>query len=90
MPIGTTREQSAYALEVFFDDSQIEVYGKKIEGARINYNGDLALSFQALWVGPVLVDALLGAPFVEEPPFLVRMFSKGRHILRNGRRTPLK
>ena len=47
-------------LEVFFDDSQIEVYGKKIEGARINYNGDLALSFQALWVGPVLVDALLG------------------------------
>lgn len=47
-------------LEVFFDDTEIEVYGKKIEGARINYKGDLALSFQVLWAGPLLVDGMLG------------------------------
>ncbi len=47
-------------IEIFFDDTEIEVYGKKIEGARINYNGDLALSFQTLWAGPLLVDGLLG------------------------------
>lgn len=47
-------------LEVFFDDTQIEVYGKKIEGARLNYNGDLALSWQALWAGPFLLDQELG------------------------------
>jgi hypothetical protein len=47
-------------LEVFFDDTEIEVYGKKIEGARINYNGDLALSWQTLWAGPFLLDEELG------------------------------
>jgi hypothetical protein len=47
-------------LEVFFDDTQIEVYGKKIEGARENYNGDLALSWQTLWAGPFLLDEELG------------------------------
>jgi len=47
-------------LEVFFDDTEIEVHGKKIEGARINYNGDLALSWQTLWAGPFLLDQELG------------------------------
>lgn len=48
-------------LESFFDDTEIEVCGKKIEGARRNYNGDLALSWQTLWVGPFLLDQELGA-----------------------------
>src|SRR5512133_1897833 len=39
--------------EVFFDDTQLEVSGKQFEGAAINYNGDLALSWQTLWVGPL-------------------------------------
>ncbi len=47
-------------LEVFFDDTEIEVHGKKIEGARLNYNGDLALSWQTLWAGPFLLDQELG------------------------------
>jgi hypothetical protein len=47
-------------LEMFFDDTEIEVYGKKIQGARINYNGDLALSWQTLWAGPFLLDQELG------------------------------
>lgn len=47
-------------LEVFFDDTEIEVYGKKIQGTRRNYNGDLALSWQALWAGPFLLDQELG------------------------------
>lgn len=48
--------------EVFFDDTQIEVHGPSFEGAKINYNGDLALSWQTLWFGPFLVDGQLGAP----------------------------
>ena len=48
-------------LEVFFDDTEIEVHGKKIEGARLNYNGDLALSWQTLWTGPFLMDQELGS-----------------------------
>src|SRR5271170_1510963 len=48
--------------EVFFDDTQIEVFGPSFEGAKINYNGDLALSWQTLWVGPFLVGGQLGSP----------------------------
>jgi hypothetical protein len=48
--------------EVFFDDTQLEVRGKQFEGAAINYNGDLALSWQTLWVGPFLCDSHLGSP----------------------------
>jgi len=54
------RVRHAGELEIFFDDTEIEVYGKKIEGARRNYNGDLALSWQALWAGPFLLDQELG------------------------------
>jgi hypothetical protein len=48
--------------EVFFDDTQLEVSGKQFEGAAINYNGDLALSWQTLWVGPLLCASHLGSP----------------------------
>jgi len=48
--------------EVFFDDTQLEVSGKKFEGAAVNYNGDLALSWQTLWVGPLLTDSHVGRP----------------------------
>jgi hypothetical protein len=44
---------------VFFDDTEIEVEGKQFEGARINYEGNRALSFQTLWVGPFVADAIL-------------------------------
>lgn len=48
--------------EVFFDDTQLEVCGKQFEGAAINYNGDLALSWQTLWVGPLLADSHVDSP----------------------------
>jgi len=48
--------------EVFFDDTQIEVYGPSFEGAKINYNGQLALSWQTLWFGPFLLEGQLGSP----------------------------
>jgi hypothetical protein len=48
--------------EVFFDDTQIEVHGPSFEGGKINYNGDLALSWQTLWVGPFLVEGQMGSP----------------------------
>lgn len=48
--------------EVFFDDTQIEVFGPSFEGAEINYNGDRALSRQTLWFGPFLLEGELGSP----------------------------
>lgn len=48
--------------EVFFDDTQIEVFGPSFEGAKINYNGDRALSWQTFWFGPFLLDGQLGEP----------------------------
>ncbi len=42
---GTDRRRLLHAgwTEYFFDSTQVEVYGKNIEGARINYQGNLAL-----------------------------------------------
>jgi hypothetical protein len=48
--------------EVFFDDTQIEVFGPTFEGAQVNYNGERALSWQTLWFGPFLTDGQLGSP----------------------------
>jgi len=54
-------------IEVFFDDTEIEVDGKKFEGARLNYEGNRALSWQTLWYGPWLLDGILdGAGDVSE------------------------
>jgi hypothetical protein len=36
------------AVETFFDDTEIEVGGHQFEGARINYEGNRALSWQTL------------------------------------------
>ena len=47
--------------ECFFDDTQIEVSGPSFAGAAINYEGNLALSWQVLLVGPFLADHILGA-----------------------------
>lgn len=48
--------------EIFFDDTQIEVHGPSFEGAKINYEGNLALSWQTFWWGPFLLNSELGAP----------------------------
>lgn len=53
---------SGGVLDVFFDDTEIEVHGCKIEGARWNYDNRLALSFQTLWTGPFVLDSQLGSP----------------------------
>lgn len=44
-------------LEIFFDDTQIEVTGRKFKGTEINYQGALAYSWQTLWAGPFVADA---------------------------------
>jgi hypothetical protein len=54
-------------VEIFFDDTEIEVEGHQFEGARINYEGNRALSWQTLWYGPWLLDGILdGAGDVSE------------------------
>jgi len=55
------RYQHAGRTECFFDDTQIEVSGPSFEGAAINYEGDLALSWQVLLCGPFVADQILGA-----------------------------
>ena len=47
-------------LEVFFDDTQIEVDGRCFKGTAINYEGALSYSWQTLWVGPFLADGEWG------------------------------
>jgi hypothetical protein len=47
-------------LEVFFDDTQLELHGRYFEGAAKNYNGDTTLSWQTFWVGPFVVAGNLG------------------------------
>lgn len=56
------RWQHAGRAEVFFDDTQLEVCGKKFEGAKLNYHGEVALSWQTCWFGPWLADGQLGSP----------------------------
>jgi hypothetical protein len=55
------RYRQAGQVECFFDDTQIEVSGRTFEGATVNYEGNRALSWQTLWVGPFLADGVLGA-----------------------------
>jgi hypothetical protein len=47
-------------LEVFFDDTQLEVTGKLFEAAALNYEGKTTLSWQTTWVGPFLAAGDLG------------------------------
>jgi hypothetical protein len=64
---------------VFFDDTEIEVDGKTFEGARINYEGSRALSWQTLWVGPFVADAILdGAP--DPSQHLGELLAANRHL----------
>lgn len=46
-------------VETFFDDTEVEVQGHQFEGARINYEGNRALSWQTLWFGPWMLDGIL-------------------------------
>jgi hypothetical protein len=67
--------------EVFFDDTQLEVAGKHFEGAAVNYNGDLALSWQTLWVGPLLADSHVGRP-ADVSDQLLPMLERNRPLWR--------
>ena len=47
-------------MEIFFDDTQLEVTGKKFEGAALNYEGNMTLSWQTMWLGPFLAAGEIG------------------------------
>jgi len=53
------RVRNGGELEVFFDDTQLEVHGGKIEGAAINHKGELALGWQTLFAGPFIAEQML-------------------------------
>jgi hypothetical protein len=65
--------------EVFFDDTQLEVSGKHFEGAALNYNAEVALSWQTLWVGPLLLDSHVGSP-KDVSDQLVPMLARNRAL----------
>lgn len=73
--------------ELFFDDTQLEVFGKHFEGAKFNYNGERALSWQTLWWGPLLCDGVLGSPG-DCSDQLPGLLAENR-LLWNGRRVHL-
>jgi hypothetical protein len=50
LPPDQLRDQNG-KLSVFFDDTNIEVEGHHFQDAKLNYNGDIAYSFQAVWLG---------------------------------------
>jgi hypothetical protein len=50
--IKPARWLHAGQVEGFFDDTEIEVEGKNFEGARINYEGNRALSGRPSGMGP--------------------------------------
>ena len=64
---------------MFFDDTELEVSGKTFQGARINYEGQLALSWQVLWVGPFLAAQRLGG-FAEPSSELVPLLNAARSL----------
>ena len=66
-------------LECFFDDTQIEVSGHNFEGAKINYEGNMALGWQTLWLGPFLVDGVLG-PAGDVSSQLPELLSENGHL----------
>jgi hypothetical protein len=69
-------------VETFFDDTQVEVQGRKFEGARINYDGNRALSWQTLWFGPWLLDGILdGATDVSE--HMAVLLDEHQHLWQN-------
>jgi hypothetical protein len=68
--------------EVFFDDTQLEVSGKHFEGAVVNYNGQLALSWQTLWVGPFLCDSQVDSP-KDVSEQLLPMLERNRALWKN-------
>ena len=47
-------------VEVFFDDTQIEVEGRYFQETGTNYEGNTSYSWQTLWVGPFVADAHWG------------------------------
>ncbi len=61
-PAPAARWTQAGRAEVFFDDTQIEGFGPSFEGAKINDNGDRALSWQTLWFGPFPLEGQPGSP----------------------------
>lgn len=67
--------------EVFFDDTELEVSGKSFEGARLNYEGKLALSWQVIWVGPFLAGHSLGG-HAEASSELLPLLEKARPLWR--------
>lgn len=71
-------------LEVFFDDTQLELHGRYFEGAKTNYNGDTTLSWQTMWVGPFIADAILDEGSIDVSEHLPALLSDTERLWENA------
>ena len=67
-------------LEVFFDDTQIEVEGHQFENTAKNYEGDNSYSWQTFWVGPFIAAARMDRGSVEPSAHLAFLLDDARSL----------
>lgn len=70
----------AGSLDVFFDDTQIEVEGHHFEHTAKNHEGDITYSWQTLWTGPFIAAARLDKGSVEPSAHLAFLLDDTRPI----------
>ena len=67
-------------LDVFFDDTQIEVDGHHFENTAKNYEGDISYSWQTLWTGPFIAAARLDKGSVEPSAHLAFLLDDAKAL----------
>lgn len=67
-------------LDVFFDDTQIEVEGHHFENTAKNYEGDISYSWQTLWAGPFIAAARMDKGSVEPSAHLAFLLDDVKSI----------
>lgn len=67
-------------LEVFFDDTQIEVEGRHFENTAKNYEGNITYSWQTLWTGPFIAAARMDKGSVEPSAHLAFLLDDAKAL----------
>jgi Transposase DDE domain group 1 len=67
-------------LDVFFDDTQIEVHGRCFQGTAKNYEGDISYSWQTVWTGPFIAAARLDKGSVDPSTHLAFLLDDAKPL----------